>query len=127
MHSCTVPCFAETLRVAFLLPRQRPLGRFIRTLGTNRVVLQSDGEPSILSMCRAVEARFRRALIVCTVRHSPRGSPQSNGAAEKLVGMISCIIRTLVMEVQENFDVKVLPTDVHFAWIVRHASCIWHR
>ncbi len=57
------PCVSVAQRKGADAYAMELMCRFIRTLGERKIVLQSDGEPSVLALRRAVEAWLRRALI----------------------------------------------------------------
>ena len=102
---------------------------FLQELGYTRMVLKSDGEPSITALVTAVQEwagdskNFQRQLI-------PRTSVDdhaSNGAVETMVHRIEGLTRTSKVALEEALGVSILPTSPILPWLVRHQSYLRNR
>ena len=81
-----------------MVPRKGPVPHavrgvcfFLQELGYTRMVLKSDGEPSITGLVTAVQKNFQRQLIP---RTSPVDDHASNGAVEAMVRSLEGLTRT---------------------------------
>ena len=75
------------------------------------VVLQGDGEPALKQLVQLAAAKLRNAGLNIDVRWSPRGSSQSNGGAEEAGQEMLGLARTLMLNINETFDIKLLASD----------------
>eukprot|EP00969_Alexandrium_andersonii_P014053 613252-Alexandrium_andersonii.AAC.1 len=74
---------------------------------SGRVLLQTDDEPALVDLRRAVAARVG----VQTVLGSPPAyEPQANGASENAVRQLKGLARTLMLALQERFQGEI-PVD----------------
>ena len=71
----------------------------LRRLGYRRLILQSDGEPSVCALKNAVVLSMREVEIV--LRESPAGEHQANGVAECAVREVKRQVRTLRYALEE--------------------------
>ena len=101
--------------------------RFIKSLGVGNIVLASDGENAIGSLIAAVAKQLKSDGIKTVVRSAPRGSPQSNGGAERMVQTIMGLVRTITFSFESRASLKVPVASTLFPWIVRHSAWLWHR
>ncbi len=90
--------------------------------GSQKVVMQSDGESSIKLLAKPVAARIRRKGFTCEHRISPRGNHAVFGGAEKAGQDLLGLAHNILMQTQEVFDVKLGAAPL-YSWILRHA--IW--
>ena len=97
---------------------------FLQELGCTRMVLKSDGEPSITALVTAVQREwagdsksFQRQLIP---RTSPINNHASNGAVEAMVHSLEGLTRTSKVALEESLGVSILPTSPILPWLVRH-------
>ena len=85
---------------------------WIWELGHARLVVQGDGELAILALVAAfrdkVIADGRAEQIVCPI--SPRGSHESNGAADRTVQQVRGMARVYLEHERENLDLCFLRT-----------------
>ena len=99
------------------------LTEWIDALGSMKVAIRSDGEPAIKQVAAAVRDS-RREGTVTTLENSPPGDHASNGIAERAVGQIAGMVRTLKSELEHNAR-GVLETESRtWAWIVNYAACL---
>eukprot|EP00974_Lingulodinium_polyedra_P087907 8524233-Lingulodinium_polyedra.AAC.1 len=61
------------------------------------------------------------------VELSPKGSHQSNGAAESQVRRLEDLVRALVHAVERRLGVRIMPTSIILPWLVRHAAFLLTR
>ena len=107
-----------------MVPRKGPVPHavrgvcfFLQELGYTRMVLKSDGEPSITGLVTAVQKNFQRQLIP---RTSPVDDHASNGAVEAMVRSLEGLTRTSKVALEEALGVSFLPTSPILQWLVRH-------
>ena len=98
--------------------------RWITSLGCTRAVLQTDGEASIVDLMRAVKQQLS---IPAQLRQSPVDDPQSNGAAERQVGLVKGLLKTHLAALQVKYETTILRDHWIFPWAVRHVSWIMTR
>jgi hypothetical protein len=105
------------------------LEKLFAEVGYSRVVLQTDGDPAIIALARAVvRARNRESedsMTQILLRQSPPGSHSSNGMAEVTVKSIESLTHTRVF--QKHYNVTVKGDSAILGWIVRHAAFIYNR
>ena len=94
--------------------------------GEEAVIVQSDGEPAIKAVVRAV-AQTRSRLGRRTVqRTTPVGDHQANGAAERAVQTVRRLSNCLLVHFEEMHG--KLPPDADLrAWSHSHASFLYNR
>ena len=96
-------------------------------LGHVRVIIQSDGEPSILALVAAVRdkvvADAKAEQITCHA--SPKGSHESNGAAERTVQQVRGMARVYLEHVREKTGCEFPPKSPWWAW--RDAAWVYNR
>ena len=104
---------------------------FLQELGYTRMVLKSDGEPSITALVTAVQREwavdsknFQRQLIP---RTSPVDDHASNGAVEAMVHSLEGLTRTSKVALEEALGISILPTSPVLPWLVRHQSYLRNR
>ena len=107
---------------------------FIDETGYSRMMWQTDGEPAIVALMRAVRRELgkgeREPVEVqpqMAMRQSPKSSHQSNGVVEAAVKTLEGLVRTFCRALELNMNVKVLPDSPILGWIVRHAVFIQNR
>ena len=97
----------------------------LQELGYTRMVLKSDGVPSILALVTARDSKnFQRQLIP---RTSPVHDHASNGAVEAMVHSLEGLSRTSKVALEEALGVSILPTSPILSWLVRHQSYLRNR
>ena len=78
---------------------------WIWELGHVQLIIQGDGEPAILALVAAVRDKViadgKAQQITCQT--SPKGSYESNGAAERTVQQVRGMARVYLEHVRENF------------------------
>ena len=80
--------------------------RFLSNLGAARLTIQTDGEPGIVDLARAVQ---RKATVEVITRISPKGSHASNGGAGRAVQTIKGITRVLCEQIRERVHIQASP------------------
>jgi hypothetical protein len=91
-------------------------------LGVAQTVLQSDGDPGIMSLMKKVANLLNASGVKASCRKTPARDPQSNGAAESAVCSIKKMVATLVSVINVNYEMRLSPRHWLFAWLVRHAA-----
>ena len=92
----------------------------LRETGYRRVVLKSDGEPSIKALKEEVRAKASGIEVV--VRETRTGDKRSNGAAEVGVREVKRQCRALLSTLEEKLGTKLDPSHPLLTWLARHAS-----
>ena len=77
------------------------LAAWVDMLGSSQVAIRSDGEPAVMQVAAAVRDA-RRAGSVTTLETSAPGDHAGNGLAERVVGLVGCMVRTLKNELDQN-------------------------
>ena len=90
--------------------------------------LRSDGEPSLIAVCREIAVRRAggpdaRTLLETT----PVGSHGSNGAVDQWALTLAGQCRTLKLQVERDWRVQVANASEIFPWLVRHAAWLHLR
>lgn len=97
----------------------------LRFTGRQKVVLQTDAEPSIEVVADGVGVRWGKEAQIQT---APRESHASNGAAERVVFEISRQIRTIVNALEMRCpQFRLTVSSNQYSWIVRHSSWLLTR
>ena len=83
------------------------LVNFMNDLHYPRIILQTDGEPAIVALAKAiVKERSKEAKDIMThisLRQSPPGDHASNGLAEATVKRIEGMARTFACDLNKKF------------------------
>ena len=88
-------------------------------LGFTDLILQVYGKHSITYIAKAI-ANKRTGSV--QLRDTPKGSSASNGAVERFHQSTQSMARTLVAQVELNYDIKLSRGSVIKDWLLRHAS-----
>ena len=99
------------------------LAEWVEVLGSTKVTVRSDGEPAVMQVAAAVRVA-RRAGSVTTLETSAPGDHAGNGLAERAVGLIDGMVRTLKHELEFNCEMQVPPESKTVAWINGHAAAL---
>ena len=93
----------------------KALATFARSLGQPRLIIQSDGEHSIVELVRQTCGELPRAKQQVT----PTASKGSNGKVEQANRAVEGMTRTIIMCVATSYDVEV-PTVTQWcnAWLL---------
>ena len=92
-------------------------------LGSTQVAIRSDGEPAVMQVAEAVRDA-RRAGSVTTLETSAKGDHAGNGLAERAVGLVGGMVRTLKNELEFNCQMQIQPESKTTAWIIGHATTL---
>ena len=116
-----------TYGLGLMVPRKGPVPHavrgvcvFLQELGYTRMVLKSDGEPSITALVTAVQKER-------IGRTSPVDDHASNGAVEAMVHSLEGLTRTSKIALEEALGVSILPTSSILPWLVRQLSYLRNR
>ena len=102
---------------------------FLQESGYTRMILKSDGKPSITALVTAVQKEwagdckdFLRQLIL---RTSPVDVHASKGAVEGMMHSLEGLTRTSKGGPwEEVLGISILPTSLILPWLARHLSCL---
>ena len=104
------------------------LSSYMDELGYPRVQLQTDGEPAIVDLAKAlIKEKSKDAKDIQTqiaLRQSPPGSHASNGMAEAAVKNIEGLVRTLAADIGDKYKTEVQANSAILGWIIRHAAWV---
>ena len=114
--SMIVPCKGDTVK--WVVER---CAKWIDDLGVAKVVMRCDQEASIESLFKAVRAA-RGEGSQSIIEHSAVAESQSNGAAERAVGEVKGMIRTMRAALERRLERRVNPAHIVFTWITRRFS-----
>ena len=92
---------------------------FVEALGHNAVMLQSDQEPVLVQLLKAVQSRRAKRTLV---RHGPRGSHQSQGKIENANRVINGVCRAMWLSLENQLQEKLPNDSILTAWLIRHAA-----
>ena len=95
-------------------------------LGSRKIVVKTDQESSVTALMKAVRAA-REVGSVTVIEHSPVGESQSNGAAERAVGEVKGMIRTIKAALDRKFGGQVGDTHAILPWAIEHAAVLLSR
>ena len=101
---------------------------WIWELGHVRLIIQSAGEPAILALVAAVRDKViadGKAEQITWV--SPKGSHDSNGAAERTVQQVRGMARVYLENMCEKTGSEIVPKCPWWAWALRHAAWVYNR
>jgi hypothetical protein len=98
------------------------LVQWLERIGHKRVILQTDNEPSIRAVARAVKKKCSADIIL---RTSLVGSSASLGVGETIQGIIAGQFGTLKAELESNAKISIGLNSALVPWLVRHGP--WAR
>ena len=125
-------CRSSTNILATLCTMKEPSGAhvvaafasWIWELGHARVIIQSDGQPAILALVAVVRDKViadgRTKQVVCQI--PPKGTHESDGAAERTVQQVRGMARVYLERVRELTGSVFPPNSPWLSWALRHAS-----
>jgi hypothetical protein len=96
--------------------------RWLESLGHQRVILRSDGEPSITSVVRAVKILAAVDVIPET---TAVGSHASMGGGEQIHGPLRGSFLAIKSDLERRLQIKIEMKDCIVPWIIRHTP--WLR
>ena len=99
------------------------LAGWVDVLGWTQVTVRSDGEPAVMQVAAAVRDA-RRAGSVTTLETSAPGDHAGNGLAERAVGLVGGMVRTLKNELEFNCQMLIPPKSKTIAWMIVHATLL---
>ena len=99
------------------------LAEWVNVLGWTQVTVRSDGEPAVMQVAAAVRDA-RRAGSVTTLETSAPGDHAGNGLAERAVGLVGGMVRTLKNELEFNCQMLIPPKSKTIAWMIVHATTL---
>ena len=92
--------------------------KFIEDMGYKKVILKTDGERSILAWSHKVKAETTAVDI--RLKMSPRYFKGSVSTVETYHGTFQSQLRTLKLDVEKHFNIKVGLKHVLVPWVNRH-------
>ena len=97
----------------------------LKFCGRQKVILQTDAEPSIKALADAAAQKWNKETQVQT---APRESHQSNGATERAILEVSRQVRTIVNAMEMRYpDFRMSVNSQQYTWAVRHAGWLLTR
>ena len=99
------------------------VGSWIDDLGFKSITIRTDGESSIASLMRAVR-QCREDGSHRMIEHPPPGDSQANGAAERAVGEVKGLIRTLRSALDKSLGCELPEAHPVFAFLIEHAGVL---
>ena len=93
--------------MVFALPVEQ-VAAWVDMLGSSQMAMRSDGEPAVMQVAAAVRDA-RRAGSVTTLETSAPGDHAGNGLAERAVGLVGGMVRTLKNELEFNCQMQIPP------------------
>ena len=93
---------------------------WIRSLGYKRIVLRSDGEPSLVALLQDVSAQLPEVEIA--PKNSAVGDHQQNGLAEVAVREVKAQARILRSHLESCYKQRFRAGEPILAWLVRHGA-----
>ena len=97
---------------------------FLKNLGHRKVVLKSDGEPSVVAL---KEAAAKETGIDWISEESPVGDHQANGLAENACKEVKRQVRVLRSALEEKLSKELKDDDPALAWLPRQAGDLLSR
>ena len=94
--------------------------RYLQSLGVEKVSLRSDSEEAIAAFVRRVCEDVPSASPQLT----PVGSKGSLGMCERAHQTIQGLSRTMISQIEHEYDVKLGISHPIFEWVVRHAGWV---
>ena len=99
------------------------LRQFVYETGRTYGVVQTDQEPAILDLARALV----KEVPGLSMRASPAYHSQSLGTAERFHQSLHAQARTLRLHVHDRCNAVLLSTHSVFPWMIRHAPWLLSR
>ena len=96
---------------------------FARSLGQPRLIMQSDGEHSLVELVRQTCDQLPRAREQVT----PTASKGSSGRAEQANRVVEGMTRTTTQCLETRYDVEIPRGHQVVRWTIRHAAWLWER
>ena len=100
------------------------VANFLKNLGHRKVVLKSDGEPSVVAL---KEAAAKETGIDWISEESPVGDHQANGLAENACKEVKRQVRVLRSALEEKLGKELKDDDPALAWLPRQAGDLLSR
>ena len=100
------------------------VANFLKNLGHRKVVLKSDGEPSVVAL---KEAAAKETNIDWISEESPVGDHQANGLAENACKEVKRQVRVLRSALEEKLGRELKDDDPALAWLPRQAGDLLSR
>ena len=121
-------CGSSTNLFATLCTQKGPKDTYVVAAFASRII-QSDGEPAIPALVAAVRDKVTadRKAEQITCEASPKGSHESNGAAERTVQQVRGMARVYLEHVREKTGSEFPPKSPWWACALRHAAWVYNR
>ena len=104
----------------------RRVAKWIDSLGYNKVIVKIDNEPAIKALGNEVK-RLRGAIAETMLQHPEPHEKQSHGAAERAVGIIEGLVRTIKDGLEFKIKKSIKPCDNILLWLVEHVGQLYSR
>ena len=101
----------------------KALAAFAGSLGQPRLIIQSDGEHSVVELVRQTCDELPRAR----QQVAPTASKGSNGRLEQAYRVVEGMTRTIMSCLETRYVVEIPTGHPVVQWAVRHASWLWER
>ena len=101
--------------------------QWIESLGYGTIILKTNQEPSIVAWAEAVK-RHRNARMAETIlEHSAVRESQSNGVAERAIGEVKGMVRTMKDALEVRLQHHCRRHELILTWLVNHAGTLITR
>ena len=94
-------------------------------VGRSQGVLQTDQEPAITELFRAVAKARGEERTVCEM--APRSDSKANGRAERAVQAVEEMCRVLLIDLENRCGVKLSVRSAFFPWLLEHACDVINK
>ena len=118
-RTSTVGAFALPNRKSTTSYNVRVMGKFLSTLGYQRIVNKSDGEPAMIAL-KALAAKH--AQVEAVPQESPADDHRANGEVEKEIQEVKRRMRACKSNLEEKLGMHVAQDDPILTWLPQYVS-----
>ena len=96
----------------------------LQRLGYKKVVIKSDGEPSLLRFVDSITRGWGGEVIP---ERSRKGDSQSNGAIERAIQTLTSQIRAMKLGLETNIGATIEDKAPVISWLIEYAAFLLRR
>ena len=100
------------------------VGQEIERSGLNKISIESDKDPALVDLIRAVKRERGENIEMIKPEHPPVGESQSNGKVERTIRTVQAQVRTLKLMVESKFGTSIKQDSVLLPWLVKYAGTL---